>query len=165
MSEKIHLTQFQMRLKSCTETTVLDFGRGFWQECRRLTGKRIDTIRGQNIPHNSRCIDRTLVPNGIASHKSTDVRLKSYRSGNAVYRLGLRFVRELASYKGEVRCDHKKKATYHLRWAIEEAGVPRVLEWFVPDCGVSSAQELQFERVIHEAAQHGVTVRIYRVAQ
>jgi hypothetical protein len=38
----------------------------------------------------------------------------------------MRFVRLLAAYDGEVRCDHKKKATYYLRWSIERHG-PRIL--------------------------------------
>ena len=145
--------------------TALDFGRGFWRECRRLSGKRIDGLRGQNIPHNSRCIDRTLVPNGIVSHKSTDLRLKSYRSATAVYRRGMNFVNQLVAYKGEIRCDHKKKATYHLYWALEGAQASRVLEWFVPAAGVSDEQLAALKRVTRDAIVRGVRVDIYRVAE
>lgn len=145
--------------------TVINFGRGFWCECRRLTGKRIDVLRGQNIPHNSRCIDRTLVPKGIVSHKSTDLRLKTYRSPCSVYWRGMRFVAELAGYKGEIRCDHKKKATYHLHWAVEEADAPRVLEWFVPASGVAAEHELALNRVVADAKLRGVRVELFRVAE
>lgn len=86
----------------------MNFGAGFWREYRKLSGERIDALRGQKIPHNSHSIDRTPVPNGMASHKSTDLRLKSYRSPRAVYRIGRRFGRQLVCYTGEVRCDHKK---------------------------------------------------------
>lgn len=143
--------------------TVINFGRGFWRECRRVTGKRIDVLRGQNIPHNSRCIDRTLVPKGIVSHKSTDLRLKTYRSASAVYRRGMGFVAELAAYRGEIRCDHKKKATYHLHWAVEEADAPRVLEWFVPALGVAVEHEGALKRVVADAKARGVCVELYRV--
>lgn len=141
----------------------LDFGSGFWREERLLSGKRIDVLRGQNIPHNSRSIDRTLVPNGIVSHKSTDLRLKSYRSPRAVYRLGMRFVREIQDYSGETRCDHKKKATYHLRWAIETSSAVRILEWFIPAKGVSEEQEFSLTQVVNDAKAAGVTVKIFRV--
>ncbi|HJT66392.1 MAG TPA: hypothetical protein VJ749_08065 [Pyrinomonadaceae bacterium] len=147
------------------ESEPLDFGRGFWRECRRLTGKRIDVLRDQNIPHNSRCIDRTLVPNGVVSHKSTDLRRKSYRSAATVYRRGMNFVADLVAYEGEVRCDHKKKATYHLHWALEGAEPPRVLEWFVPALGVSEEQAAALKRVVQDSATLGVRVEIYRVAE
>jgi hypothetical protein len=147
------------------QATNVDFGRGFWRECRKLSGKRIDVIRGQNIPHNSRCIDRTLVPRGIVSHKSTDLRLKSYRSATSVYRRGMNFVADLVAYKGEVRCDHKKKATYHLHWAVEGNKARRVLEWFVPACGVSDEQVAALKRVVQDGLVLGVRVEIYRIAE
>ena len=143
----------------------LDFGAGFWRERRMVSGKRVDVLRSQNIPHNSRCIDRTLVPNGVVSHKSTDLRRKSYRSATMVYRRGMNFVADLVAYKGEVRCDHKKKATYHLNWALEGAEAPRVLEWFVPASGVSDEQAAALKRVVQDGATVGVRVEIYRVAE
>lgn len=148
-----------------TGGSEIDFGRGFWRECRRLTGKRIDSLRGQNIPHNSRCIDRTLVPNGVVSHKSTDLRLKSYRSASTVYRRGMKFVAELVEYEGEVRCDHKIKATYHLHWALEGTEVLRVLEWFVPATGVLDEQAAALKRVVQDGLTLGIRVEIYRVAE
>jgi hypothetical protein len=141
----------------------VDFGSGFWREQRMVSGKRIDVLRGQNIPHNSRSIDRTLVPNGVVSHKSTDLRLKSYRSPRTVYRLGTRFVREVQEYSGEIRCDHKKKATYHLHWAVEAPGAARILEWFIPACGISNEQECSLKQVIDEAKTAGVLVKLFRV--
>lgn len=144
--------------------TRLDFGAGFWRECRKQSGKRVDVLRGQNIPHNSRSIDRTLVPNGVVSHKSTDLRLKSYRSPATVYRLGIRFVYELLAYSGEIRCDHMKKATYHLHWAVEAADAVRVLEWFVPLSGVTAEQEAALARVVDAAKIAGVRVDLFRVS-
>lgn len=128
-----------------------------------VSGKRVDVLRGQNIPHNSRSIDRTLVPNGVVSHKSTDLRLKSYHSPRTVYRLGMRFVREVQDYSGEIRCDHKKKATYHLHWAIEAPDAARILEWFIPARGVSNEQECSLRQVIDEAKTAGVVVKLFRV--
>jgi hypothetical protein len=146
-----------------SESLLVDFGNGFWCECRKLSGKRVDVLRGQNIPHNSRSIDRTLVPNGVVSHKSTDLRLKSYRSPRTVYRLGMRFVREVREYSGEIRCDHKKKATYHLHWAIEAPDAARILEWFIPASGISDEQECSLKQVIDEAKTAGVIVKLFRV--
>jgi hypothetical protein len=148
---------------SPSNETLVDFGRGFWRECRKLSGKRVDVLCGQNIPHNSRSIDRTLVPNGVVSHKSTDLRLKSYRSPRTVYRLGMRFVREVHDYSGEIRCDHKKKATYHLHWAIEAPDAARILEWFIPASGISNEQECSLKQVIDEAKTAGVVVKLFRV--
>jgi hypothetical protein len=82
---------------------VLDYGRGFWQGNRLLSGKRIDALRAQNIPHNARVIDRTVGIDTVVSHKSTDLRRPSYQSPRRVYALGMRFVRALAAYSGEVR--------------------------------------------------------------
>jgi hypothetical protein len=150
---------------NAADAEPLDFGRGFWRECRRLSGKRVDSLRGQNIPHNSRCIDRTLVPKGVVSHKSTDLRLRTYRSPATIYRRGMAFVTELAAYKGEIRCDHKKKATYHLHWAVEEPDARRVLEWFVPASSVRKEQEIALQRVVDDAKSRGVRVELYRVAE
>jgi hypothetical protein len=143
--------------------TRIDFGRGFWRGDRKLSGKRIDVLRMQNIPHNSRCIDRTVGGKCVVSHKSTDLRLKSYQSPQAVYRLGMCFVGQLRTYAGEVRRDHKKKATYHLHWAVEAPDAVRVLEWFVPLSGVTPAHESALQRVIEDASRAGVTVALFRV--
>jgi hypothetical protein len=72
------------------------------------------------------------------------------------------FVRTLAAYAGEVRCDHKRKATYYLHWAVEGHG-PRMLEWFVPEDGVSPDQESALTRLVQEASALGVTVRVLRI--
>lgn len=140
-----------------------DFGRGFWAQDRKATGKSIDVLRGQNIPHNSRTIDRTVGIDTIVSHKSTDLRLKSYRSPQAVYRLGMGFVKQLASYKGEVRQDHKKKATYYLHWMLDDPGTVRILEWFLPCTGVADEIEVALQRVALEARSCGVTVLLLRI--
>lgn len=144
--------------------TAINFGNGFWRDDRKISGKRIDVLRKQNIPHNSRCIDRTVGGNCVVSHKSTDLRLKSYRSPQTVYRLGMRFVAQLLAYAGEVRCDHKKKATYHLHWAIEAPDAQRILEWFVPLAGVTSEQEAILQRVIDDSKAAGVTVALFRIS-
>ena len=127
------------------------------------SGKRVDVLRGQNTPHNSRSIDRTLVPHGVVSHKSTDLRLKSYRSGRSVYRLGMRFVREVQNYAGEIRSDHTKKATYNLHWAVEAPNAARLLEWFIPAFGISDEQERSLDQVIVDAQAVGVVVKLFLV--
>lgn len=142
---------------------VVDFGPAFWREDRRRSGRRIDVLRGQNIPSNSRTIDRTLVPKGVVSHKSTDLRLKSYQSPASVRRLGLKFARDLRDYTGEVRRDRQIKATYHLHWAVEGGQVQRTLEWFVPATGVSEGQESALAEVAAEASKLGVALRLFRV--
>lgn len=141
---------------------ILDYGRGFWRGNRLQSGKRIDALRDQNIPHNARVIDRTVSFNTVVSHKSTDLRRPSYRSAACVYRAGMRFVRLLAAYDGEVRCDHKKRATYYLHWAIEHDG-PRILEWFIPAIDVTADQEAALARVIADAVSLGVTVQLLRI--
>jgi len=141
---------------------IVDCGRGFWLGDRMSSGKRIDALRNQNIPHNSRTIDRTVGLNGIVSHKSTDLRRKTYRSAQTVYRLGMRFVKEVQAYAGEVRCDHKKGATYHLHWAVEGPAL-RMLEWFVPETGVPEVGERALRQVVDDARQLSVTVVILRV--
>lgn len=60
---------------------------GFWRGNRLVTGKLIDEWFDQNIPGNSKAIDRTVGTNCVVSHKSTDLRPKSYRSPNRVYSL------------------------------------------------------------------------------
>jgi len=141
---------------------ALDYGRGFWAGDRLLSGKRIDVLRLQNIPHNARVIDRTIGLDTVVSHKSTDLRRPSYRSASRVYRRGMLFVRSLAAYSGEVRCDHQKKTTYYLRWAIEHNG-PRILEWFIPANGITTDQEAALDRVTQDAIRLGVTVEILRI--
>jgi len=142
-----------------------DLGRGFWKKSRLTSGKEIDSLREQNIPSNSKTIDRTMGRNTIISHKSTDIRLKSYSRTSAVYRTGMRYVRQLASYTGEVRRDLKKKATYYLHWAIETEGSKRILEWFIPLDGIDNEQELVLSRVVDDAQELGVEVHVYRVAE
>ena len=142
-----------------------NFGWGFWQKNRLASGKEIDSLRGQNIPSNSKTIDRTEGLNIIISHKSTDIRLKSYTHPSTVYRTGMRYVQQLASYEGEVRRDLKKKATYHLYWAVEAENSKRILEWFIPIDGVDYEHELAISRVIDKAHELGVEVRVFRVAE
>lgn len=142
-----------------------DLGRGFWRKNRLASGKEIDSIRGQNIPSNSKTIDRTEGLNVMISHKSTDIRLKSYIRPRAVYRIGMRYVRQIASYNGEVRKDHKKKATYHLHWAVETEDSKRVLEWFLPLKGVANEQEVAIHKVVVEAGELGVDVHVFRVPE
>ncbi len=154
-----HVTE----LSTQERDVALNFGEGFWREDRKLSGKRIDVLRGQNIPPNSVSIDRTDGLANIVSHKSTDLRLKSYRSPKSVYRLGMRFVRQLASYQGEVRADHHKKATYHLHWMTENPNCRRTLEWFIPASGVADEQWLGLERVVADAAPMGVSVVLLKV--
>lgn len=143
----------------------VDFGRGFWLQRRMTSGASIDRIMGQNIPCNSRVIDRTELPNSIVSHKSTDLRLASYRNLTRVYRLGMNFVKSLANYKGEVRMDHRKKATYHLHWAIERDDCKRILEWYIPADGLSNEQESIIEKIVTDAEILGVIVKIIRVLE
>lgn len=142
---------------------TIDLGSGFWRRNRLESGASIDGLRGQNIPFNSKVIDRTEGLERIVSHKSTDVRLPSYRKPGAVYRIGMRFVRALAAYQGEVRCDHRKKASYHLHWMVEDPKAERLLEWFVPETGVSEKQEDEMERVVTEGAMRGIKIAVLRV--
>lgn len=77
----------------------------------------------------------------------------------------MRYVRQLSSYTGEVRRDLKKKATYHLHWAVEARNSRRILEWFIPLEGVASEQEVAVTKVITEAEELGVDVHVFRVAE
>ncbi len=142
----------------------IDFGPDFWSKDRRRSGREIDVLRGQNIPANSKSIDRTRGMSTVISHKSTDLRCRSYQSPRAVHRLGMSFVRTLAAYAGETRCDHKIKATYHLHWALEAPDAQRILEWLVPQSGVSIEQEDALAGVVAAARSHGVTVKVFRVS-
>ena len=141
-----------------SSTTVAGFGRGTVSRAVSVLtacGRRIFRItRAQS--------DRTIGLDTVVSHKSTDLRRASYRSASRVYYVGMRFVGALATYTGEVRCDHKKKATYYLHWAIEGHG-PRILEWFIPEVGVTPDRETALTRVVTDAASAGVTVRLLRV--
>lgn len=60
--------------------------------------------------------------------------------------------------------DHRKKATYHLHWAVERWECQRILEWFVPEEGVAEYQELELEQVIIDGAEIGVSVMVFRVS-
>lgn len=142
---------------------VISLGEDFWSRDRRKAGCLVDVLRGQNIPANSKTIDRTLVGDGVVSHKSTDLRCKSYQSPRVVYRLGMTFVRSLAEYRGEVRRNHTIKATYFLEWAVQRPDAPRILEWFVPMSGVGIDQELVLRQVVNEGAALGVCVKVFRV--
>lgn len=141
----------------------IDFGSDFWKKDRKTSGKNVDVLRGQNIPGNSKTIDRTVGLGCIVSHKSTDFRLKSYQQPNRVYQLGMHFVRQLVRYKGEVRMDHQIGATYNLQWAVETGKTKRILEWFVPDFVKDLPIEKELLRVIANAKDLGVEVRIYSV--
>lgn len=142
---------------------VTSLGEGYWSRDRKRAGLLVDVLRGQNIPGNSKTIDRTLIPDGIVSHKSTDLRCKSYQSPRTVYRLGMAFARSIAQYQGEVRRNHTIKATYFLGWAVQRSEAPRILEWFVPLSGVGAEQELALRQVVDDSAVLGVTVRLFRV--
>ena len=76
----------------------------------------------------------------------------------------MHFAWKLADYSGEVRMDHRKKATYHLHWAVERWECLRVLEWFVPEEGVLNHQEMELERVVNDGAEIGVAVMVFRVS-
>jgi hypothetical protein len=141
---------------------LIDLGSDFWSKDRRRSGQEIDVIRGQNIPANSKAIDRTIGMSGVVSHKSTDLRCKSYRSPSTVYRLGMSFVDSIARYKGEIRRNHKLQATYFLSWAVEQPDANRVLEWFIPVAGVSAQQESALARVVSDGAARGVDVKLFR---
>lgn len=136
---------------------------GFWRENRLASGRSLDALFGQNIPSNAKTIDRTVGTHRIVSHKSTDLRLKSYRNPGRVYRLGMSFVQSLIDYQGEVRRDRKLKATYHLYWATEHPECERVLAWFVPQF-VGEDHETAIARVVRDARRRAVEVVVYRVA-
>lgn len=137
---------------------------GFWRGNRLATGKLIDEWFGQNIPSNSRTIDRTVGTNCVVSHKSTDLRLKSYTSPNRVYSLGISFVKTLSNYSGEVRRNRKIRATYDLRWAVDSSDSRRILAWFVP-LDIPEGHERMLERVVRDAEDYGVEVEIFRVSE
>ncbi len=145
------------------EENILDFGEGFWKADRLLSGKKIDRLRNQNIPHNSRTIDRTSGLSCIISHKSTDLRRKSYINSRTVYRLGMRYVQQLANYQGEIRRDYKIGATYHLHWATDRLDCERILEWFIPSYFMPQHLEEAIRKVIEEAALKKINVIIYAI--
>jgi hypothetical protein len=150
-------------MANVTSNTIVDFGAGFWKKERKLSGKEIDRLRNQNIPHNSRTIDRTIMLDCMVSHKSTDTRCKSYQHPQSLYWLGMKFVKELINYRGEIRRDNKIKATYHLTWLIENPNCKRVLEWFIPSSLNNKEQEQALLKVIEDGLQQGVEVILYRV--
>lgn len=152
-----------MIMKPSLTVKEIDFGAGFWKKERKLSGKEIDRLRNQNIPHNSKVIDRTIMLDCIVSHKSTDTRCKSYHRPESLYRLGMKFVNELKNYKGEIRQDHKIKATYHLTWPIENPQCKRILEWFIPSFLNNKEQELVLSRVIEDGLKQGVQVMLYEI--
>jgi hypothetical protein len=141
----------------------LDFGKNFWKIDRKLSGRNIDAYRDQNIPFNSKTIDRTVGQAGVVSHKSTDIRLKSYQSQARLYSLGMWFARQLAAYKGEVRMDHQIGATYNLQWAVESPEATRTLEWFIPEHELSLSHENTIRRIIAGAALLNITIKIFPV--
>lgn len=142
--------------------TEINLGPTFWTVERRLAGRQVDMLRGQNIPSNARVIDRTVGLSSVVSHKSTDLRCRSYTVPSAVYCLGTSFVRSLAAYQGEIRKDHKIKATYFLGWAIESPDSKRVLEWYVPLHGVTREQEESLQRVVEYGRTRRVEVKVMR---
>ncbi|MEP7375290.1 MAG: hypothetical protein ABI675_17955 [Chitinophagaceae bacterium] len=120
-------------------------------------------LRGQNIPSNSKAIDKTISDNCIVSHKSTDLRKISYQSAKTVYRLGMCFVTALRNYSGEVRRDHKIGATYHLNWTTENPECIRILEWFIPDFEIPDECMKTLQRIINEGRSFGILVSIFKV--
>jgi len=140
-----------------------DFGENFWKRNRMASGKSIDQLRGQNIPHNSKSIDKTSGLACIISHKSTDIRRKSYTNPKSIFRLGMRFVHDLAIYQGEVRRDHKIGATYHLHWATDNPDCKRILEWYIPASIIPEEKINAIKKVIITAKAHGVKVNIYTI--
>jgi hypothetical protein len=138
----------------------------FWDINRLQGGKLLDDILAQNIPFNSHVIDRTEGFNHFISHKSTDLRRKPYQNMARLRSLGKCFVRTLASYKGEVRQDHKKKATYFLMVAPflpEDGSIKKTLEWYIPRSGVSEQQELVLTEVTEFGTGQNVNVAIIRI--
>jgi hypothetical protein len=148
---------------SSIHNEILNLGKGFWEIDRKLSGKEIDIIKGQNIPSNSKTIDRTLVPNGIVSHKSTNLRLKSYQSTSRIIYIGCEFINKLLEYKGEKRRDRKLKASYYLNWAIDKPESPRILEWYIPVSGITSEQEKALLKVKKYALENKVILMIIGV--
>lgn len=146
-----------------TKETSLDFGKGFWKADRMISGKKVDQLRNQNIPSNSKTIDRTSGLACIISHKSTDIRRKSYENSRTVYRLGMKFIQQLSKYQGEIRRDHKIGATYHLHWATDHPDCKRILEWFIPFYSIPQNHISAIEKVVEEAALQHINVNIYTV--
>lgn len=145
------------------EENILDFGEGFWKADRMRSGKKIDQLRNQNIPHNSKTIDKTAGLDCIISHKSTDLRRKSYLDSRTVYRLGMKYIQQLANYQGEIRRDHKIGATYHLHWATDNPDCQRILEWFIPSYVIPQELYNTLQKVIEEAALKKIKVIIYPI--
>jgi hypothetical protein len=138
----------------------------FWDRNRLQSGKLLDELLAQNIPFNSRAIDRTEGANHFISHKSTDLRRKTYQSLSRLRRLGKSFVRDLALYKGEVRQDHQLKATYYLMmppFLPHHESIRKTLEWYVPIQGVSCEQERVLREVEELGSEHSVTVKVIRI--
>lgn len=146
-----------------SKSTIISVGKGFWKEERKVSGKKLDLFRGQNIPHNSKTIDRTEGIAAVISHKSTDLRRKSYSRPKSIYRLGMKFVNQLRKYNGEVSRNLQIGATYHLYWAIENEDCPRILEWFIPADNIKMDQAKMIDRVIIEAENLGVSVKIFLI--
>lgn len=140
-----------------------DFGKGFWHDQPFKRGKLIDVLRNQNIPHNSKAIDRTESLDSIISHKSTNLLNKSYENPSTIYRLGLRFVKQLKMYKVEIRRNNIIGATYHLHWATDNPDCKRILEWFIPDTEISKAKTEAIKKVIEEAELQNIKIDIYAV--
>jgi hypothetical protein len=138
----------------------------FWDRNRLQSGRLLDELLAQNIPFNSRAIDRTEGSNHFVSHKSTDLRRKTYQSLSRLRRLGKSFVRALSMYTGEVRQDHQLKVTYYLMvppFVTPDEPVRKTLEWYVPIHGVSVEQERVLREVEQFGAEHSVTVKVIRI--
>lgn len=140
-----------------------DFGKEFWNAYPLQRGKLIDKLRGQNIPFNSKVIDRSKESDCIISHKSTNLRNKSYQTSASIYHLGRRFVKQLEAYKGEVRRDHKIGAAYHLHWATDNPSCKRILEWYLPHFNFSVHHTAAITKIIEEAQLKNIIVEIYTV--
>lgn len=138
----------------------------FWDQNRLQSGRQLDSILGQNIPFNSKTIDRTDGLHSYVSHKSTDLRRKTYRSLARIRYIGKHFVRVLSAYKGEVRQDHKLKATFYLMVApfVDAGAEPiKILEWYLPKSGVTKEQITAVEEVAAYGARWGIDVRVFRI--
>lgn len=140
-----------------------DLGPGFWRESRVIIGKGIDNFLGQNIPSNSKTIDKTIGSDAVSSFKSTDLRLRTYQNLLVVRRMVRSWIERLNAYRGETRADNIRKVTFVGDWGDLGPQGQRLLEWFIPSVKLSEELEELLKELEELALGHGVELRIYRI--
>jgi hypothetical protein len=123
-----------------------------WDLGPTTRGEIISDRCGENLPKGFPVIDR-FVEGIVASIKSTNLRLKSYQKGEAVFNLGRKYVDKVAAFKSG-----KRKG-----YVISEDEIEgRELEWVIPP-GATKVQRAALDAVSSYGKSVGVTVEIIEI--